>query len=91
MGEDAEYGLVFDFGIDGHQLDGLTPQEIFVLGFEMAQIWERLSDMDGVRVKLAIRPGNLYRARTACAKLGWSMTSQMIADNWVEIEAVRSG
>lgn len=85
-----EYGLVFDFNIDGHQLDDLTPQQIFVLGFEMAQIWHALSEPgDALRVEMMIRPGNVYRARAACKKLGWAMRSRAMVDGWVEIVAHR--
>lgn len=90
MGGDEEYGLVFSFDIDGHQLDGLSPQEIFVLGFEMAQIWRALSEPgDVLRVELMIRPSNVYRARAACKKLGWTMRSRAVVDGWVEIVAHR--
>lgn len=34
MSDDVEWGLVDSFGIDGNELDGLTPQECFVLGVE---------------------------------------------------------
>lgn len=34
----AEYGLEFSFGIDNGELDGLTPQEVFVLGYELGHL-----------------------------------------------------
>lgn len=34
----AEFGCIRPFGIDDGQLDGLTLQEAFVLGYELAQV-----------------------------------------------------
>jgi hypothetical protein len=34
----AEFGLKKSFNIDNGELDGLTPQECFVLGYELAEI-----------------------------------------------------
>jgi len=34
----AEFGLKKSFGIDNGELDGLRPQECFVLGYELAEI-----------------------------------------------------
>lgn len=35
---DATWGPLRPFDIDGEQLDGMTPQQCFVLGYELAQI-----------------------------------------------------
>jgi len=48
--ENAEFGLVESFDIDNGELDGLTPQNCFVLGFELAQI-----------IALARHPGGSQR------------------------------
>lgn len=37
-----EYGLIKSFDIDNGELEGLGPQEIFVLGYELAQIDHKL-------------------------------------------------
>lgn len=41
---DAEFGLVESFGIDDGQLEGLRPQECFVLGYELADISRRVDE-----------------------------------------------
>lgn len=33
-----EFGLLKSFDIDNDELDGLSPQEVFVLGYELAQV-----------------------------------------------------
>lgn len=37
----AEFGLIKSFQIDDGQLDGMTPQQCFVLGYELAQVDEQ--------------------------------------------------
>lgn len=38
MSENKEFGLIESFDIDGNQLDGLSRQDCFVLGYELASI-----------------------------------------------------
>lgn len=42
MEEDQDYQMVEPFYVDDGELDGLSPQQIFVLGFEFSQIRTRL-------------------------------------------------
>jgi len=39
----ADFGLIKSFAIDNGELDGLTAQEVFVLGYELAQIDQSLT------------------------------------------------
>lgn len=34
----AEWGCVRSFGVDDGELDGFSPAEVFVLGYELAQV-----------------------------------------------------
>ena len=43
----AKYGLIRSFGIDDGQLDGCTPQECFVLGYQLALFDEAMKSDDG--------------------------------------------
>jgi hypothetical protein len=61
----AEFGMVRSFDIDDGQLDGLRPQEIFVLGYELALVMQRTG--------AASRWSAAVRAVSA-ASLGWQVT-----------------
>lgn len=43
----SEYGLVEPFNIDNGELDGMTPQEVFVAGYQLARISEKAELSDG--------------------------------------------
>ena len=44
----AEFGLIKSFDIDNGELDGFTPQQCFVLGYELCQIDEALKRSDPI-------------------------------------------
>lgn len=44
----SDFGLVRPFGIDDGELDGLRPNEIFVLGYECCKIDELLEKPDAI-------------------------------------------
>lgn len=44
---DREFGLIESFNIDNGELDGLTPQEVFVLGYQLASISVKAELHDG--------------------------------------------
>jgi hypothetical protein len=77
-----EYGLIEPFEVDGGELDGLRPQEIFALGVEWEMFRRRLvsghpftvyalSNNAGRLNKLAERSGRFVETRPA--KEGWSL------------------
>jgi hypothetical protein len=69
-----EFGLVKSFDIDDGQLDGMSPQECFVLGYELAEIDWLLKR--GKRFKKMVHGANVQRIHSACidAKRCYSLT-----------------
>ena len=66
---DSDFGLVEPFDIDDGQLDGNTPQENFVLGYELADISMRAEwDPDGFNKP--IHADNKDRIEKALKKRG---------------------
>lgn len=60
----AEFGLVKSFCIDNGELDGLTPQECFVLGYELAQIDAELKA--GGAIRKPVHAANRERIEASC-------------------------
>lgn len=89
---DADFNLVFDFGIDSHELDGLTPQQVFTLGHEFGMVWRDLrmaKEMSAaVTLSWLIHTANVYRCKRACAHHGAITTSSPGgAEGWMLLEA----
>lgn len=57
----------FSFGIDDGELDGLTPQQCFCLGYELAGLIERFK-MAGTIVNQPVHSQNRERIERALAK-----------------------
>lgn len=64
----ANFGLKKSFGIDNGELDGLRPQEVFVLGYELAQIDHLLERDDPIHKP--VHADNRARIETACKDAG---------------------
>jgi hypothetical protein len=70
----AEFGLIKSFDVDDGQLDGISPQQCFVLGYELAQVDGLLAQPDAfTRI---VHAENADRIRFACreAKLQFRLT-----------------
>lgn len=84
----AEFGLVKSFGIDGGELDGLSPQECFVLGYELGQIDSLLKGPDEFRQP--VHAENQSRIELACKdarrkfKLTWLEGD--VSESWLLLE-----
>jgi len=66
-----EYYKSFDLEIDDGGLDGLSPQQVFVLGCEFVSIYESLShamDSGSTAFSFVVRPDNRDRLERACEK-----------------------
>lgn len=86
LGMATEYGLVEPFDIDNGQLEGLTPQKCFVLGYELAQLsaeWEA-----GESPKKPVHPENRERLQAAAEKRGRTVTFTVYHDDWLWMETV---
>ena len=70
MTDKTEYGPVRPFGIDHGQLDGFRPNEIFVLGYELAQVDHLLSLSVGFG--RPVHAANSDRIEAQCKRLGRS-------------------
>lgn len=80
----AEFGLKCSFGIDNGELDGLSPQEIFVLGFEMGRTYGVCASMDhGDCERFMTHSSNEERNRRAAETNGCEIKSEWANDDWL--------
>lgn len=75
----AEYGLVLGFGIDDGQLDGLSPQGCFVLGFEFAEVFS--SVLDRLSIDRPVHSQNAERIRSLLESKGREYTLTYMEDD----------
>lgn len=66
MSHDANFDLCEPFDIDNGELDGLTPQECFVLGVEWCQFWKLLDD--GTAFELTVHERNASRLQALAVR-----------------------
>ena len=64
----SNFGLVKSFDIDHGELDGLRPQECFVLGYELAEIDQLLKL--GQAIERPVHAMNRARIETSCRDAG---------------------
>lgn len=80
-----DYGLQFGFDIDDGQLDGLSSQECFVLGFELGDIVRRFQNGDEFQVPVhaanSDRIRNAARIYGADIQLDWM--SDDVSESWM--------
>lgn len=76
--------LAEDFWIDDGQLDGLTPQQCFVLGVEYETI-ARLLRKPRKQFFKVIHSTNERRLLRLAEKLGRKVTSRWLNDDWCEL------
>lgn len=84
-----EFGLIRSFGIDNGELDGLTPQEVFVLGYELAQVDYRI-DQEPKAFSMLIHAENINRIFSKLkdagriSKIRWQPND--ISESWAMLE-----
>ena len=88
----AEFGLVKSFGIDNGELDGMTPQEIFVLGYELAEVDDLVkTNLKGFR--RPIHAANRERIEKSCrdAKREFVLTWMAgdTSESWMDLRVAR--
>jgi hypothetical protein len=88
----SNFGLIKSFGIDNGELDSLSAQECFVLGYELAQIDALLERDDEIRKP--VHADNRTRIETACRdagaaefRLNWLPGDQ--SESWLLLEVPR--
>jgi len=90
----AEFGCVEPFDIDDGELDGLTPQQCFVLGYELADISRRaelLEDSFGALVHSSNRE-RIERAlqkRGRDCRFGWAGDDR--SESWMHLWVAPKG
>lgn len=67
--DDGDFGLIDSFHVDNGELDGLTPQLIFVLGCELGAMLEKI-DRDFVPFEMMFHSDNEIRFRKILDKRG---------------------
>jgi len=83
----AEYGLVKSFDIDNGELDGLSAQQCFVLGYELAIVDEQLKQP--AAFSRPVHAENHDRIESACEKsgrrysLGWMQDD--VSEDWMHL------
>lgn len=87
----AEFGLVKSFRIDNGELEGLSQQEIFVLGYELAQIDHALKTGDDIRQP--VHAENRSRIASSCADAGRPHSITWMpgdaSESWLLLEVAR--
>lgn len=64
----AEFGLIKSFHIDNGELGGRSPQECFVLGYELAQVDQLLKATPAIHQP--VHADNQARIKSACEDAG---------------------
>lgn len=84
----ADFGLVKSFDIDHGELDGLSPQECFVLGYELGEI-DRLLQLRAP-ISRPVHSANRERILKSCAEaerlhtLSWMVGDS--SESWLLLE-----
>lgn len=85
----SNFGLIKRFDIDDGELDGLSSQQCFVLGYELAQIDSLLSSKNAIRKP--VNADNRARIEAACRdsgrefRLTWMPGD--LSESWMLLEA----
>jgi hypothetical protein len=84
----ADFGLVRSFGIDHGELDGMTPQECFVLGYELAMIDDLLTRPEPI--SKPVHSANRERIEAQCRKLGraalFTWPHDDVSESWLQFD-----
>lgn len=75
----SDFGLIRPFDIDDGKLDGLSPQQCFVLGYELCMIDRLLESGEGFA--RTIHAENEHRIKFACNKARRYVEMEWMADD----------
>ena len=85
MTDNANFGLVKSFHIDRGELDGFSPQECFVLGYELAEI--DAAGKAGEPCQRPVHSANRERIVDACKDLAAKWTLDWmpndVSESWL--------
>jgi hypothetical protein len=86
----AEYRLAKQFDIDRGELDGHSPQNCFVLGYELALIDSRLLHFPSQAIICPVHASNADRIHKSCTESGRKFTLTWPHDDsseeWMQLE-----
>ncbi len=88
-----EFGLVKSFDIDNGELDEMSPQQCFVLGFELAQVDELLKQKSAI--SRPVHAENQRRIEKSCQdagrrfRLNWMPADP--TESWLQLEVDPTG
>lgn len=78
----AEFKLVSSFDIDGGELDGMSPQECFVLGYELCLIDLTIKSLvTGDTIERPVHAANQDRIRKRCENAGLAFRLEYMSDD----------
>lgn len=84
----ADFGLIKSFQIDNGELKGLSRQECFVLGYELALVDELLKST--AQISRTVHAANRERIAAACndAKRPFALTWMEVdpSESWMQLE-----
>ena len=84
----AQYGLIKSFGIDDGELDNISPQQCFVLGYELAQIDQLLTHP--AAISKPVNAANRERIEAACRQSGRPCSLNWLqgdlSESWMQLE-----
>lgn len=84
----ADFGIVESFNIDDGQLDGLTPQQCFVLGYELADL-SRQAELDPAGFGGPVHAINRDRIQAAMykrnRKCGFAWSGDDKSESWLQL------
>lgn len=89
----AEFGLIKSFHIDHGELDRLTKQQCFVLGYELAQVDYLLTQPDAILQP--VHSDNRERIEESCSDSGREYTLRWMpvdpGEAWMMLEVAPMG
>lgn len=84
----SEFGLIKSFDIDNGELDGITSKQCFVLGYELAQIDNLLSQPE--QFHKLVNADNRVRIESACQKSGRKFRLSWLqgdsSESWMQLD-----
>ncbi len=86
---DAEYGNCEPFLIDDGQLDGMTPQQCFVLGYELHKI-AKCAEHNPDEMDFTVHADNIERIeaflKARDREFSWMWPSDDVSESWVYLK-----
>jgi hypothetical protein len=89
--DSVEYGLKEPFDIDNDELAGISPQNVFCMGYECCLIAHSLDDETGGAFSRPIHADNASRVKRMCIRRGRKFKIEPCAEGWCSLVVADSG